>query len=121
MERVVVWDAKGLWGFDDARVTFFDDFAKQGQAFLEAHPRAARPSGAPPSQPDDTAMIIYTSGTTGPPKGAMLSHRSILFMAEAAPRRTRSGPDDEGVSYLPFAHVYENLISVFCRSVPARW
>ena len=58
-------------------------------------------------------MIIYTSGTTGPPKGAMLTHRSILFMAEALHRANPIRADDEGVSYLPFAHVYENLISVF--------
>jgi long-chain acyl-CoA synthetase len=58
-------------------------------------------------------MVIYTSGTTGPPKGAMLTHRSILFMADALQRANPICPDDEGVSYLPFAHVYENLVSVF--------
>jgi long-chain acyl-CoA synthetase len=66
VERVVVWDAKGLWGFTDERVVFFDDFVKQGVTFDERHPGAVverRDSIAP----DDTAMIIYTSGTTGPP------------------------------------------------------
>uniref|UniRef100_UPI000361A264 AMP-binding protein n=1 Tax=Cupriavidus sp. WS TaxID=1312922 RepID=UPI000361A264 len=31
--------------------------------------------------PDDLAMVIYTSGTTGRPKGAGLSHRSLLASA----------------------------------------
>lgn len=30
---------------------------------------------------DDVAAIVYTSGTTGTPKGAMLSHRSIVTTA----------------------------------------
>jgi len=40
VERVVVWDAKGLWGFADDRVVFFDDFLKQGKSFADAHPGA---------------------------------------------------------------------------------
>ncbi len=34
-------------------------------------------------------------------------------MTRAVLEINRVGPDDEVVSYLPFAHVYENLISVF--------
>ena len=114
VERIVVWDAKGLWGFADERVTFFEDFRKQGLAWAASHPGALQ-ARRDAIQPDDTAMIIYTSGTTGPPKGAMLAHRSILWLAEAAlqvnPDLLTS--DDEVLSYLPFAHVFENLISVF--------
>jgi long-chain acyl-CoA synthetase len=112
LERIVVWDAKGLWGFTDERVTFFEDFLKQGQALADTHPRAVAERRSA-IEPGDTAMIIYTSGTTGPPKGAMLAHGSILWVTRAFLEINRVGPDDEVVSYLPFAHVYENLISVF--------
>ncbi|MBI4562187.1 MAG: AMP-binding protein [Candidatus Rokubacteria bacterium] len=112
VERVVVWEAKGLWGFTDDRVQFFDDFAKQGQMFREAYANSldARREAI---RPDDTAMIIYTSGTTGPPKGAMLSHANILWVTAALLQANALREDDEVVSYLPLAHIYENLVSVF--------
>jgi long-chain acyl-CoA synthetase len=112
VERIVVWDAKGLWGFSEERVTFLADFLKQGQTFADAHAGAvdARLAAVAPA---DTAMIIYTSGTTGPPKGAMLAHGSILWVTQAFLSVNPVTERDEVVSYLPFAHIYENLISVF--------
>jgi long-chain acyl-CoA synthetase len=112
VERIVVWDPKGLWGLTDDRVVLFDEFLRRGDAALQAAPDdvAARTAAV---RPDDTAMIIYTSGTTGPPKGAMLSHRSILWVTDALLATTAVRPDDEVLSCLPLAHVYENLLSVF--------
>ena len=34
-----------------------------------------------PVQPDDPAWLFYTSGTTGRPKGALLTHRTLLAMS----------------------------------------
>jgi len=112
VERVVAWDAKGLYGFDDPRVVFFDRFLAEGRALLARQPGAVdeRLGGL---APDDTAMIIYTSGTTGPPKGAMLSQANCVFMGRALNEVNRLDPDAEIVSYLPLAHVYENLGTVF--------
>ncbi|MFA7586205.1 MAG: long-chain-fatty-acid--CoA ligase [Novosphingobium sp.] len=50
--------------------------------------RSGAASGATPlpvAEPDDVVLIMYTSGTTGRPKGAMLSHRSLLRVADGAP------------------------------------
>jgi long-chain acyl-CoA synthetase len=112
VERIVIWDAKGLWGFTDERVTFFDDFLKQGKALLETEPGRLEERLAS-IRPTDTAMVIYTSGTTGPPKGAMLAHQSILWVLDAIGQTIPLRDDDEVVSYLPFAHIFENFTSVF--------
>ena len=111
VERVVVWDPKGLWGFRDPRVVFHEDFEKEGEALRAADPHRIQERLAEVS-PEDTAMIIYTSGTTGDPKGAMISHGSALFMSEALIFANGARVDDELISYLPLAHIYENLGSV---------
>lgn len=111
VERLVVWDSKGLWGFRDPRVLFFSEFLERGALQLQEGAAQVEERLAA-VQPADTAMIIYTSGTTGPPKGAMLSHHNCLFMAEKLGIATGAQEDDELISYLPLAHVFENLGSV---------
>ena len=44
--------------------------------------RQAFPSSGPDIEREDLAWIFYTSGTTGHPKGAMLTHRVLITMAE---------------------------------------
>ena len=40
------------------------------------------PRNAFHSKPEDLAWLFYTSGTTGVPKGAMLTHRNLLFSTQ---------------------------------------
>jgi long-chain acyl-CoA synthetase len=64
-------------------------------------------------QPDDLATIVYTSGTTGQPKGVMLAHRCFCDMARSCLQVHDIGPDDEALSFLPYAHVFERVNGIF--------
>jgi acyl-CoA synthetase (AMP-forming)/AMP-acid ligase II len=52
------------------------------------------------------AALIYTTGTTGAPKGVMLSHRNLLFIATVSSRLRKIGPSDVVYAVLPISHVY---------------
>ncbi|CAB1055906.1 Long-chain-fatty-acid--CoA ligase (EC [Olavius sp. associated proteobacterium Delta 1] len=54
---------------------------------------------------DDLALLQYTSGTTGLPKGAMITHYSLLFNTVGSAVWTRITEDDVHLSVLPFFHV----------------
>ncbi len=59
---------------------------------------------------DQPSTVGYTSGTTGHPKGAVLSHRSILMnTAMTATFHMRTSADTV-VSALPCSHVYGNVV-----------
>jgi len=110
VKQIVVWDPKGLWGFAHEAIVFFDEFLKTGAAYLASHPDAVY-DRMNAIDPQNTAMMIYTSGTTGRPKGAMITHQNILSITESFTEATPMFDTDELLSYLPLAHIYENLIS----------
>jgi len=110
--KVVVWDPKGLWGFSHEAIIFFDEFMDRGRHYLEAHPGCVF-DRMEAIEPRDTAMMIYTSGTTGRPKGAMITHQNILSITDSFMAAVPFSDKDEMLSYLPLAHIYENLISLF--------
>lgn len=62
---------------------------------------------------DDLATIVYTSGTTGPPKGVMLSHRNLLWDAEAVARNVTPAKDDIFLSFLPLTHCFERTLGYY--------
>ncbi|MEZ5177296.1 MAG: long-chain fatty acid--CoA ligase [Acidimicrobiales bacterium] len=66
---------------------------------------------------DSLATVIYTSGTTGPPKGVMITHANVMFLAHQV-RGLIPIDDLTGmriVSYLPMAHIAERSVSHYLQ------
>lgn len=56
------------------------------------------------AQMEDPAFILYTSGTTGLPKGALISHRMILWNSLTTGLRLNLTQSDCAVIFLPLFH-----------------
>jgi long-chain acyl-CoA synthetase len=59
-----------------------------------------------PGQDDDPFAVIYTSGTTGEPKGAVLTHKSLMSDAIAVANVRHTESHDIVLSVLPLFHIY---------------
>ncbi|MYM22364.1 AMP-binding protein [Duganella sp. FT135W] len=67
---------------------------------------------------EQIAALIYTTGTTGNPKGVMLTHRNLLFIAAVSSTLRGLTPSDRAYGVLPMTHVY-GLTSVMLGTLYA--
>jgi long-chain acyl-CoA synthetase len=63
--------------------------------------------------PDEAATLVFTSGTTGHPKGVVLTHRNVVYEANALLAANNLTDAGTSVSYLPFAHIAERMLSMY--------
>jgi long-chain acyl-CoA synthetase len=64
------------------------------------------------------AALVYTTGTTGQPKGVMLTHANLLFVAATSSALRGLAPSDHASGVLPISHVY-GLASVMLGTLYA--
>ncbi|MFC0253404.1 class I adenylate-forming enzyme family protein [Massilia consociata] len=67
---------------------------------------------------DQVAALVYTTGTTGRPKGVMLTHANLLFVAATSSALRGLRPSDHASGVLPVSHVY-GLASVMLGTLYA--
>jgi len=114
LQKVIVFERDGLREFRDDKVIFIDELLELGREYLSKHPGFIDEEIAK-AQPNDTLMLVYTSGTTGPPKGAMISHRNMLYQIAYAIPMLEIQDSDEQLCFLPLCHIYERLLSVYVQ------
>jgi long-chain acyl-CoA synthetase len=112
IDKVFVFDMEGLANFKDPLVMPFDELLALGRDHDAAHPGLWEERIAA-SEADELALLVYTSGTTGPPKGAMLSHRNVIFQVRNADAFIPLGADDEQLAFLPLCHIAERTFTSF--------
>jgi long-chain acyl-CoA synthetase len=76
--------------------------------FFAALGRAAIVPPIAGRDPEDVAVLQYTGGTTGLPKGAMLSHRSLVANCLQVAAHDGQRPDvaEQAMGVLPMFHVF---------------
>ena len=108
LRKIIVLDMEGLEDLNDPQVIGLEALRALGGGHDAAHPGEwERRIGL--RKPEDLAILVYTSGTTGKPKGAMLSHRSIVTTCEAYQNATPQDERDERMAFLPLCHIAERI------------
>jgi long-chain acyl-CoA synthetase len=98
LKKVIYWDPKGLWFYDDPMLLSFEKVKELGREFGQRRVEFFE-KGIVQGKQYECAVICYTSGTTGLPKGAMLSHKTLIRNRKAW---LEIDPCFEGDNYLSF-------------------
>jgi long-chain acyl-CoA synthetase len=115
LRKIVVFDTRAIFQYDDPRLISFADLLELGRARLKEQPDLLQRRVESVCS-DDIAVLVYTSGTTGPPKGAMHDHSTLMWgfgnsYLEAFPELNEGV--HRAVSHLPIAHLIERSMSLY--------
>ena len=108
LKNIVVFDMEGLRDLDDPDVMSLAALREAGRAYLKQHPQAVQERVAS-CRPEDLAILVYTSGTTGKPKGAMHSHRGLIYEVRGINTMAAGYESDERMCFLPLCHIAERM------------
>jgi long-chain acyl-CoA synthetase len=115
VEAIVCIDMKGMRHYRQPNLMSFERLCELGKTHAGENPDAdaALDRLITQASPDDVSIMVYTSGTTGPPKGAMLTHRNLVYAAYTYAQTVGIADKPfESVCYLPLCHVAERCYSL---------
>lgn len=109
LHQIIYWDSQGLKSYSDECLKSFGEVLELGRNYDAAH-NGVFEENVMNGRGDDCAVIYYTLGTAGPPKGAMLTHKSLINSGKAFLESSDTGKHDNCFSYLPTAWAGEGML-----------
>ncbi|MAE32880.1 MAG: long-chain fatty acid--CoA ligase [Actinobacteria bacterium] len=113
LSKIVYFESRGITKYDNEKLISWNEFIELGKEEYKKDKDFVI-SMQNDIKSEDTAIMIYTSGTTGPPKGSMLTHGNLEWVATQIPELSfTTGVDNpQYLSYLPLCHVFGRLVDL---------
>lgn len=110
----IIWDdSKGMRNYDQDYLISLKEVQQLGLELEKEKPNLFEEL-IDKGGGEEIALLFYTSGTTALPKGALLSHNNMLTMGQHLMAVDPCQDTDDYVSYLPFAWIGEQMMSISC-------
>jgi long-chain acyl-CoA synthetase len=113
LEKIIWDDPKGMRHYHEDFLISIEKVQKLGKELDQKEPELFE-TLIHEGHGDDICLLFYTSGTTALPKGALLSHWNMLTMGCNLMAVDPCYDSDDFVSYLPFAWIGEQMMSISC-------
>jgi long-chain acyl-CoA synthetase len=113
LQKIIWDDPKGMRNYDEDYLISLKEVQQLGRELEKEKPDLFEEL-INKGRGEEVALLFYTSGTTALPKGALLSHHNMLTMGQHLMAVDPCESADDYVSYLPFAWIGEQMMSISC-------